>query len=113
MRRFNTGFVGLALFVLGVVVSACTQSVTRLSPDFGDALHEDLQAQIAYPDARYTGTPAPGSDGARVDLAQKRYEKNRVIQPSDITASNPGVVNAPANGGGANDTAGTIGPNNP
>ena len=76
----------LAIFCLGSL-SACAQSSLRLDPDFGKALHQDLAAQIADPDAHYEGTPAPGTSGRRVGLAQKRYDANQVIQPSALTAS--------------------------
>jgi type IV pilus biogenesis protein CpaD/CtpE len=78
-----------------------TQSEMRMSPDFGDAVRENLAAQIADPDARYAGTLAPGaSDGARIDLAQTRYQQNQVIQPSTTTASSRGSIGNADNGGG-------------
>jgi type IV pilus biogenesis protein CpaD/CtpE len=83
------------------------QSEMRMSPDFGDAVRENLAAQIADPDAHYTGTPAPGaSDGARIDLAQSRYQKNQVIQPSSTTASSARSIGTADNGGGGNGGAG-------
>ena len=80
-------------------LSACAQSELRISPDFGDAVREDVAAQIADPDAHYVGMPAPGaSDGARIGLAQSRYEKNQVIQPSSTTASSAGSIGNADNG---------------
>jgi hypothetical protein len=81
-------------------LSACAQSGLRLSPDFGDAEREDVAAQIADPDAHYRGLPAPGSNGARVGLAQDRYQKNQVIQPSSTTASSASSIGNAENGGG-------------
>jgi len=78
---------GVVLVLASLGLSACTESEVRLSPDFGQAVRQDTVAQIADPDARYVGTPAPGSNGARVGLAQKRYEKGEVIQPSTMTAT--------------------------
>lgn len=94
----------------GIGLSGCaqiTQSQMNLSSDFGDALRADLAAQIADPDAHYTGTPAPGSSGARVDLAQTRYGKNQVIQPSTTTASGSRSIGNADNGnsGGTGGTA--------
>ena len=93
-----------ALFVtlcLGPAVSACQQSSLRLNPDFGSALHQDLAAQIADPDAHYEGTPAPGAAGTRVGLAQKRYNNGQVIQPTGTTASSKslGSIDNGAGGG--------------
>jgi hypothetical protein len=101
--RFATGLV-LGAAMIGL--SACAQSTLRLSPDFGDAETADLAAQIADPDAHYKGTPAPGaSNGARVGLAQTRYEKNQVIKPSSTAATSPNTIagggdNSGSSGGG-------------
>ncbi|HWU53973.1 MAG TPA: hypothetical protein VN175_00640 [Rhizomicrobium sp.] len=80
-----------AAFVMALcltpALSACTQSSLRISPDFGNSVRQDVAAQIADPDAHYQGVPAPGSAPLRVDLAQKRYNVNQVIQPSSTTAS--------------------------
>lgn len=83
-----------------LTLCACTQSSLRLQPDFGNAVAQDQAAQIADPDARYKGMPAPGSDGARVGLAQQRYQQNTVIQPSSVTASGSASIGKADNGGG-------------
>jgi hypothetical protein len=94
--RFVTAFI---LSAAAIGLSACAQSEIRISPDFGDAVRADMAAQIADPDAHYTGTPAPGaSDGARIGLAQTRYEKNQVIQPSSTTASSAASIGNADNG---------------
>jgi type IV pilus biogenesis protein CpaD/CtpE len=69
-----------------------------MSPDFGNAVRQDLAAQIADPDAHYKGTPAPGSDGERVGLAQKRYSTGQVIQPAAVTASGAASIGRADNG---------------
>jgi len=84
-----------------LALGACTQSSLRLQPDFGNAVAQDAVAQIADPDAQYRGTPAPGSDGSRVGLAQTRYQQNTVIQPSSVTASGSASIGRADNGGGA------------
>jgi hypothetical protein len=99
-----------------LALSACTQSELRISPDFGDAMRENVAAQIADPDAHYAGVPAPGaSNGARVGLAQSRYERNQVIEPSSTTASNAASIGNAENGAspqgaGASAGAGTAAP---
>lgn len=85
---------------LAPALSACTQSSLRIAPDFGSAVHQDVAAQIADPDARYEGVPPPGSASARVDLAQKRYNANQVVQPSSTTASSK-TLGGVDNGGGS------------
>jgi hypothetical protein len=84
---------------LGLGLTACAQSQMRLSPDFGDAVNSDTVAQIADPDAHYAGIPAPGASGDRVDLAQTRYGKDQVIQPTSITASSAASIGNAQNSG--------------
>jgi len=96
--KINASRIALAVGAM-LSLSACTYSELRLSPDFGDAVRENVAAQIADPDAHYAGTPAPGaSNGARVGLAQSRYEKNQVIQPSSTTASSAASIGNADNG---------------
>ena len=91
-------------------LSGCNQSSLRINPDFGRAVRQDVAAQIADPDAHYEGTPAPGSSGPRVGLAQKRYDSNTVVQPSTTTASSRTSVGGSAdNGGGGGAGAGMAG----
>jgi hypothetical protein len=88
-----------ALAALGLALGACA-SGQHLSSDFGRAVREDAMAQIADPDARYSGDPAPASNGARSALAQSRYERNAVIKPM-VTTTSTAVGAAPSAGAGA------------
>jgi hypothetical protein len=101
--------VGLALG-LSLGLTGCVQSQATLSPDFGRALHEDLTAQIADPDARYVGKPAPGSEGHRVGLAQQRYVTGKVIKPASTGTSIISSGSDAGSGGDAAPAAPTPGP---
>lgn len=79
------------LAAAGVGLSGCLESRTHLSRDFGMAAEQELVAQIADPDAHYTGDPAPGSDGARVEGAQQRYRTGKVTKPVPASASSIGA----------------------
>jgi|SRR5690242_16412731 hypothetical protein len=105
--RFRWGSLAGCLTLL-LALQACAQSTIRLSPDFGAAVSQDLAAQIADPDARYMGIPAPGANGLRTGLAQTRYDRNQVVQPLTTTATS-GIQNqgAPGAGAGAGVGAGT------
>ena len=92
------------LIATGFALSACAQSSLRINPDFGSAVSTDVAAQIADPDAHYEGTPAPGTAGRRVGLAQDRYDANRVIQPSSTTASSSHSIGNADNGSGGGDS---------
>jgi hypothetical protein len=76
---------------LSLGLAGCIESRMHLSDDFGSAVRQDQVAQVADPDAHYKGVPAPGSDGARVGLAQERYRTGKVIAPSEAGASTIGA----------------------
>jgi len=67
--------------LLLVSLSGCLATQEHLSQDFGSATRQDMAAQIADPDAKYVGDPAPGSNGGRVAQAQDRYQTGKVIEP--------------------------------
>jgi hypothetical protein len=87
------------------LLSACAESRLRLSNDYGEAVRQDAAAQIADPDAHYVGTPAPGSNGQRVELAQKRYVTGKVLRPpaAGTTAS---LATGGGGGGGGGGSGG-------
>jgi hypothetical protein len=78
-----------ALLGAATLLSAC-ETQLRDAPDFGEAVRQDVAAQIADPDARYAGAPAPGSNGARAAAAQDRYAHGKVTPPPVMTTSQVG-----------------------
>jgi type IV pilus biogenesis protein CpaD/CtpE len=80
-----------ALAACGAGLAGCVVPQQTLSADFGRALHENLVAQIADPDAAYPGPPPP-ADGARAALAMERYRTGQVIKPVPATASKIGIT---------------------
>jgi hypothetical protein len=95
---------------VALLLSACTQSGLRLQPDFGGAVSQDLSAQIADPDAHYTGVPAPGSDGLRVSLAQTRYQTGNVIPPAAISSTSSSSSSAGSSASSVGSTAAPASP---
>lgn len=89
-RLRRRALIAAAATLCAALAAACTTPKTTLSSDFGRALHEDLLAQIADPDAAPVGPPPP-ADGARVGLAMERYRTGKVIQPQPAAASKVGV----------------------
>lgn len=88
----------------GAGLAGCASQVA-LSPDYGWSLNQNMKAQVADPDAKYAGSVVPAADGHRTSLAQTRYQKNQVPQPSvstttGIRQSGGGGGNG-GNGGGA------------
>lgn len=68
-----------SIFVLGTLVSACATEVGQPPADFGAAVNQNIEAQIANPDHLATDKKVT-SDGARVERAQSRYEKGDTEQ---------------------------------
>lgn len=75
------------LTAAALALAGCAESRLRLSPDFGEAVHQNVAAQTADPDAHYGGVPAPASDGARAAASQSRYTHDQVIPPASTSAS--------------------------
>jgi hypothetical protein len=96
----------MAVLLAAGALGGC-YSQLRLSPDYGVAVRQDVTAQIADPDAHYTGVPQPGSNPNRVAQAQRRYNTGRVIQPASTSTST--VAAGGGDGGGGNGGGGNGG----
>ena len=96
----------VAVLLAAGALGGCYSQV-RISLDYGVAVRQNATAQIADPDARYAGSPQPGSAPERVSLAQRRYAIDRVIQPASTSTSS---VNSGGDNGGGNGGAGGVPP---
>lgn len=81
-------------------LAGCVQATGNLQADFGASVRQDVAAQVADPGARYRRTEPPASNGPRTALAQDRYEKGKVIQPSAPTTSTAAQSSSGGGGGG-------------
>ena len=98
MNRLNRKSFGKSSWIavcLGGTLALGGCASPHLGDDFGQAVRQNIAAQIANPDAHYVGAIAPGSNGLRVAAAQDRYIKGKVIQPSNQVAA-ASVAAAPA-----------------
>jgi len=98
----------VSVLVAGAALSACVETRLRNDPHFGEAVRQDVAAQIADPDARYRGVPGPGANGRRVDAAQERYVRGQVLEPA-ATATSTVVAGGGASSGGGGAMAPTPG----
>ncbi len=106
-RVLRSGLLLAALAGVGAAASGCADQKMfnndlSQANDFGRAVHEDLAAQIADPDATYKGPPPPSS-GERAVLAQQRYGTDAVTKPvatSTQTATGGGGGSSGGGGGG-------------
>jgi len=78
-RSSRTALTFKAVLVTALGLGGC--ATQHLSADFGKAVRQNVAAQVANPDATFTGVVAPGSNSARVAAAQDRYVKGKVIAP--------------------------------
>jgi len=88
----------LALFGL----AACADPHETLSPDFGNAVQTNIDAQVVNP------RPAPGvvnTNGQRIENAIHRYTTNTVYPPKSETATP--LSGSSTGGGGGGATSGT------
>lgn len=93
-RRFDQAARAAAFLMLAAAstgLAGCAERQAHLGQDFGSALRQELVAQVADPDAHYSGKPAPGSDGARVAGAQARYGAGKVTEPTAPRSSTVGA----------------------
>jgi len=75
-----------------------------LDPHYAQAVHNDVVAQIADPEAAYARKVEPAADGTRAVSANRRYLSGQVIQPqaqttSQVAGSGGGGGGAPSGGG--------------
>ena len=84
--RDKTAALVVALILAGGLLAGCAQTKLRLNDDFGQAVNQDLAAQIADPDASWKGPPPP-SDGAHAYLMTRRYQTDTVTQPQALSSS--------------------------
>jgi uncharacterized membrane protein YgcG len=108
----RTGLLVAALAGVGALVAGCADEKQLANDmgfnDFGRAVHEDLAAQIADPDASYKGPPPPSS-GPRAALAQTRYKTDTVTKPSSISTGGGGGSGGGGGGGGGSGGGGSGG----
>jgi type IV pilus biogenesis protein CpaD/CtpE len=79
------------LTLAAAALSGCAVSSTHISSDYGRAVRQDVAAQIADPDAKYKGDPAPASNGLRSAVAQGKYEHGQVTPPASSSTSSVSV----------------------
>jgi uncharacterized membrane protein YgcG len=99
MSKQKTWRWGAVLLAAGALAGC--ESQLHISPDYGVAERQDVTAQIADPDAHYTGDPQPGSDATRMAAAQQRYVNDRVTQPTSTGTSSTSSGGGGSGGGGS------------
>jgi hypothetical protein len=109
-RLLLTAFMGVGALLSGCVGTPPAESALRLSNDFGQAVNQDIAAQIADPDATAKEGPPPPANGARAALAVTRYQHDAVIPPITSEATEQGNGSGSAgNGAGMGAGAGPSG----
>jgi len=83
----------LALFGL----AACADPHDHLSPDFGNAVNTNIDAQVVNP---RPPTGLANTNGQRIENAVRRYQTNTVIAPHSESGTTFGSGGSPTTGGG-------------
>lgn len=89
-----TAVIVLAMPLLGVVACA------PIDPGHGNAVRQNMAAQIIDPDPKYPDAPLAASSGDRAALAMRRYRTGTVINPRPPSGVDP-FSGAGQGGGGA------------
>ena len=77
--------------IASIVAAAGLGGCAYKNPGFGDAVHQNLSAQIADPEARYARQLPPGAEGQRSAGAIVRYQKGQVTPPVTTATTTTGV----------------------
>jgi type IV pilus biogenesis protein CpaD/CtpE len=85
------------IITLAAGLSGCAMNDKPLDRDYGRALNQNLNAQIADPDARYARVIPPASDGMRASGAQDRYQRGEVAEPANVSTT---TIKSGGSGGG-------------
>lgn len=89
------------IIALAAGLSACAMNDKPMDPNFGLAVKQNLNAQVADPDARYARVTEPASDGMRTSGAQKRYQEGKVIPPTNVSTTTIQISGGSGGGSGA------------
>lgn len=79
------------VIIASIVAAAGLGGCAYKNPGFGDAVHQNLSAQIADPEARYARQLPPGSEGVRSAAGVVRYQKGQVIPPQTTATTTLGA----------------------
>ena len=82
-------------FASVLLLQACVE--VDNDPRFGDAVRNNINAQIANPNAP-TAEPMT-AEGAKAAGAQKRYDTDTVKKPEDVTTKSNGSGSSASSGG--------------
>jgi uncharacterized membrane protein YgcG len=72
----------------------------NFAPDFGEAVHANMAAQVVNPEPLQPSRP-PGNDAVRMNSAFERYETNRVYRPAPVQSLQTGSGSSGGGGGSA------------
>lgn len=98
MSCTKTAIALIAVAAAALPLAGCVQAPGHMQPDFGQSVRQDFAAQVADPDAVYARKMLPANSGARATLAQQRYVKDQVVQP---TTFGTGAMSTGAQSGGS------------
>ena len=106
MRTIRT--IAFTCLLLGVGGCANTGPVGIVTPDYGNAVRQNMAVETINPMAP-NDKSALTTEGQRAALAQRRYVTDTVIKPAITTTTLSGAGGGGGGGGGTGGTGGTGG----
>lgn len=91
----------MIILAAGLATAGCATDT-----GLGNAVRQNMAAQVIDPDPQHSGTPVEAGSGDRAALAMWRYRKGRVLDPKPGGAARPFEVGQTGAGGGAAPPAG-------
>jgi hypothetical protein len=88
------------IIALAAGLSGCAMNDKPLDRDYSRALKQNLNAQIADPDARYARVTPPAADGTRTQGAQTRYQTGEVTETVNTSTTTIRSGSSGGSGGG-------------
>ena len=85
MRMLKISSINLVVVAAGAVLGACSDRLVD-PPPLGGSVTQNMAAQIVDPNPDSTEV-APPLNGERNNVAQKRYEKGKVLKPRSVNTT--------------------------
>lgn len=85
----------MIILAAGLATAGCATDA-----GLGNAVRQNIAAQVIDPDPQHRGTPMEAGSGDRAALAMRRYRQGRVLEPKPTGGAQPFQVGGQGSGAG-------------